>query len=327
MDSTTDRRLRLDAHVHLAGFDWEKHGSFYRKSESPLMALARMYLGLSPRAGDEEFDIAYVEWLARMVREAEHLDKVVLFALDGVYDSCGRLDPRTEAIISNDWAIEACGLHPDEFILGASIHPARPDAMDELERCAEAGAVCVKWVPPSQGMDASDPRFEPFYERMRDLGLVLTSHTGYEHSLRIVDQSLGDPERLRLPLEVGLKVVAGHAGTSGFYHRVEYFPNLVKMIQRYENLYADTSAILNPVRAPYRKRLLAEPVVGRLIQGTDFPVPPLPILWPFALGPAEAIRFQRVKNWFDRDILAKKAAGFPEEHFRRGHDVFLGAEH
>jgi predicted TIM-barrel fold metal-dependent hydrolase len=172
-------------------------------------------------------------------------------------------------------------------------------------------------------MDASDERYRKFYEKMRDLGLVLTSHTGYEHSLKTVDQSLGDPERLRLPLEVGLKVVAGHAGTSGFYHRVEYFPNLVKMIERYEDLYADTSAILNPVRAPYRKRLLAEPVVDRLIQGTDFPVPPLPILWPVALGPAEAIRFQRVKNWFDRDILAKKAAGFPEEHFRRGHDVFL----
>jgi len=37
-----------------------------------------------------------------------------------------------------------------------------------------------------------------------------------------------------------------------------------------------------------------------------------------------ALEIQLVKNPFDRDCIAKKEAGFPDEHFLRGHDVFLG---
>jgi len=177
-------------------------------------------------------------------------------------------------------------------------------------------------VPPSMGIDPADERYVPFYERMKDHGLVLTSHTGYEHSVFVVDQSLGDPARLRLPLEIGLTVVAGHAGTSGFIHKVEYFPNMVALCEEFDSLYADTSAIANPVRFPYREKLLSPPLLDRLIQGTDYPVPPTPILWPAAIGPLKAARIQATLNPFDRDYLGKVAAGFPLEQFHRGWDVF-----
>jgi hypothetical protein len=282
----------------------------------------RMMAGVGVRVSDEVFDIAYIDHLAMLVSEARYLDKALVFALDGLYDEQGRLDPRTETLVSNDWAIESVGRYPHLFVFGASIHPARPDAIDELDRCVEAGAVCVKWVPNSQGMDPSDRRYTKFYERMREHGLVLTSHTGYEHTVSVTDQSLGDPSRLRLPLELGLTVVAGHAGTSGFYHKVEYLPNLVRLIEEYENLYADTSAIANPVRFTYRERLLEPPLRDRLVQGTDYPVPPAPVLWPGVLGPVRAARLQAVRNPFDRDYLGKIAAGFPEEQFYRGHQLF-----
>lgn len=320
-------RLRIDAHVHLIALDGHKHKCFIaekRKKGIEAWYLRRL-VGVGRDAPDEELDIAYADRLATLVREAEQTDRALVFALDGLYDDGGRLDPRTEVILSNDWAIEVVRRHPDVFIFGASIHPARADALYELDRCAEAGAVCVKWVPPSQNIDASDSRYERFYERMREHGLVLTSHTGYEHSVFVTDQSLGDPRRLGLPLEMGLKVVAGHAGMSGWYHPVEYFPDFADMVCRYENLFGDTSAILAPERFPYRRRLLETPgVPERLIQGTDFPSPPLPVLWPLALGPARALEIQLVKNPFDRDCIAKKEAGFPDEHFLRGYDVFLG---
>lgn len=317
-------RLRLDAHVHLLGIDQREHKCFYAHPNSVVAFYVKRYVGARPGMTDAEVDDLYAEHLATMVRNAEHVDKALIFAMEGAYDSDGRLNPKTEAIISNDWAIQVCKRYPDEFLFGASIHPARPDALDELERCAAAGAVCVKWVPNSMNIDPADKRYEPFYDRMLELGLVLSSHTGYEHSVHVFDQSFGDPERLRLPLERGLKVVAGHAGTSGFYHRVEYFPNLVRLVNQYERLYADTSATANIIRASYRKRLLETPVVkDRLIQGTDYPVPPTPILWACTLGPLNALKIQLVKNPFDRDYLGKVAAGFPMEHFFRGHDVFL----
>lgn len=322
-----EARVRLDAHVHLIALDGARHGCFI--AEKRKKGIEAWYLRRLARVGrdlpDEELDIAYADRLATLVRQAEHVDQALVFALDGLYDDNGRLDPRTEVILSNDWAIEAVRRHPDVFVFGASVHPARADALEELDRCAEAGSVCVKWVPPSQNIDPSDRRYERFYERMGQHGMVLTSHTGYEHSVSVTDQSLGDPARLSLPLEVGLKVVAGHAGMSGWYHRTEYFGNFADMVGRYENLFGDTSAILAPERFPYRRRLLETPgVLDRLIQGTDFPSPPLPVLWPLALGPARALELQFMRNPFDRDCVAKRLAGFGEEHFLRGHDVFLG---
>jgi len=322
--TTEETRLRIDAHVHLMGADQEKHKCFI----SPAMrkSVTAWYLskmaGVSLRVSDEIFDLAYADHLARLVREASSLDKALIFGMDGLRDSAGALDPRTEALVSNDWTMEVVARHPDVFIFGASIHPARPDAIDELDRCAEAGAVCVKWVPPSMGIDPAEKRFTGFYRRMKEHGMVLTSHTGYEHSVFVIDQSLGDPERLRLPLELGLTVVAGHAGTSGFIHKVEYFPNMVKLCEEFKNLYADTSAIANPVRFTYRQRLLEPPLLDRLIQGTDYPVPPTPILWPGAIGPIKAARIQSTLNPFDRDYLGKIASGFPPEQFHRGWDVF-----
>ncbi len=325
-ESKTNGRLRLDAHVHLVGIDQKEHKCFYAHTNSVLAIYLKLWLGAGRGVSDVELDELYAEKIASYVREAACVDKAVLFAMEAAYDREGRPEPATEVVVSNDWTIEVCRRYPDEFLFGASIHPAREDALEELERCAEAGAVCVKWVPNSMNIDPGDSRYERFYGRMRELGLVLSSHTGYEHSVRIFDQSLGDPERLRLPLECGLKVVAGHAGTSGVQHRIEYFPNLVRLAGEYENLFADTSAIANLIRAPYRRRLLETPIVReRLIQGTDMPVPPMPILWPLAIGPIEALRIQAVKNSFDRDYLGKVAAGFPMEQFYRGHDVFLGS--
>lgn len=317
-------RVRLDAHVHLFGTDEKKHKCFVSESRRKglVARYLRMLVGVSPRVSDEVFDLAYADHLARLVSGAKYLDRALVFALDGLYTPDGKLDARTEMLVSNDWAIEAVRRHPDLFVLGASVHPARPDALDELDRCGEAGAVCVKWVPNSQGIDPSDRRYARFYERMLEHGMVLTSHTGYEHSVYVVDQSLGDPERLRLPLRLGLTVVAGHAGTSGFYHRVEYFPNLLRLVEEYPNLYADSSAMANPVRFTYLRRLLETPVADRLVQGTDYPVPPAPVLWPRAIGPLEALRIQVTANPFDRDCLGKAAAGFPVEQFYRGYEVF-----
>ena len=37
--------------------------------------------------------------------------------------------------------------HPRGMLFGASVHPYRHDALDELERCVAGGAVLMKWLP------------------------------------------------------------------------------------------------------------------------------------------------------------------------------------
>ena len=63
--------------------------------------------------------------------------------------------------VPNDYVIQLAHDH-EEFIPAVSIHPARPDAIDELERCLEGGAAMMKCLPNCQNIDCSDDRFRPF---------------------------------------------------------------------------------------------------------------------------------------------------------------------
>ena len=74
---------------------------------------------------------------------------------------------------------------------------------------------CYKWLPPIQHIDPANQRLVPFYLRLKELGLPLLSHTGSEHSFTRARNELGDPERLRLPLSLGVTVIAAHAAGSG----------------------------------------------------------------------------------------------------------------
>jgi len=108
---------------------------------------------------------------------------------------------------------------------GISIHPARSDAREELDRCLEGGAVLLKCLPNCQNIDWSDRRYTGFLERMAEAGLPLLAHTGGEHTLPVVDARLADPRVLVRPLEIGVTCIAAHCGTaSGLLKRARGFP-------------------------------------------------------------------------------------------------------
>jgi hypothetical protein len=67
------------------------------------------------------------------------------------------------------------------------------------------------------GLDPSDERCIPFYKKCKELGLVILCHTGREHSVDagFHDNELGNPLRLRLPLDMGVTVIAAHCATEG----------------------------------------------------------------------------------------------------------------
>ena len=123
----------------------------------------------------------------------------------------GRLNrTHTDLLVSNTYVLNVAKPYPDEFLAGVSINPQRRDAIEEVARCAEAGSALVKVLPNAQEFDPGSPAYIPFYRALARHGLPLLSHVGYEFSLIGKDQSVGDPDRLRVPLDEGVTVIAAH---------------------------------------------------------------------------------------------------------------------
>jgi uncharacterized protein len=240
-------------------------------------------------AGVKWNDTIEEDYIARLVDQARHFPvpgRFYLYAMDHTYRPDGTRDDRwTEFYVSNETIFEIAQQHPDIFVPVISVHPYRPDALDELRRWAEQGARQVKWLPNTQGMNPSDPAIVPFYEIMRAYDMVLLSHTGDEHAIAWQSQELGNPQLLQLPLEMGVKVVALHAASHGHVrdyddprHRcADAFDLLLRMMDdpRWDELlYADLSAVIffNHLERPLRVLLGREDLHHRLINGSDYPL-------------------------------------------------------
>ena len=78
---------------------------------------------------------------------------------------------------------------------------------------------------------------------------------------------------LELPLQCGVKVIAAHCGTKSGLFDPEYFHVFSEMIQRHPNLYGDSSAFNVPIRGRHVRKCLVEPLAGRILHGSDYPVP------------------------------------------------------
>ena len=57
---------------------------------------------------------------------------------------------------------------------------------------------------------------EPFYRKMKEHDIILLSHGGKEQAVEAEeDQELGNPLRLRKPLDMGVRVIIAHAASLG----------------------------------------------------------------------------------------------------------------
>jgi len=231
--------------------------------------------------------------------------------MDGVYGSDGRLDRAyTEFLISNDYVLEIVRRYPMEFLAGVSINPQRRDAIDEVHRCADAGAVLVKVLPNAQQFNPADPQYKPFYRALAERQLPFLSHVGYEFSLIGKDQSMGDPDRLRLALDEGTTVIAAHACSYGLILYEKFLPTFQEFATRYPHFYADISALTHPNRFMMLLHLRRHPELhDRLLFGTDYP---LSVFHLPAWGrvPFRSLRAMiRTKNRFDRQVSVCRELG------------------
>ncbi len=316
-----------DCHVHLAALPDGGNGCYIspRMLKSPLFRFLVWQQGLDLKHAAQSNE-KYVANLLSELRSSRHVGRAVLLGMDGVYDGQGKLDQQaTEFLIANDYVLQLARTCPDDFWAGVSVNPQRRDAVEELERCAQAGAKLVKWLPNAQQFDPADRRYLPFYRELARLRLPLLSHVGYEFSLIGKDQSAGDPNKLRLALEEGVTVIAAHGCSHGLVFHEKFYPTFLGLAGSYPNFFSDISALSLPNRLGMLLRLRKHPELhSRLIFGTDYPLPVFRWAGYGRVG-REAMREMRTSNRFDRQhalcsglgigfasiesILQRKAAG------------------
>ncbi len=228
--------MAVDAHIHV--FCWGDNpgeGFLSRRSRDAwLTRLLLRWTGLYKEQGETISD----KIRSRLLREvaASRLDYAVVLAQDAIYREDGsRDDAATDFYVSNRYVIELAQRSP-KILAGCSINPIRKDALDELDRCHAAGCRLVKIHTAIQGVDPARARFDPFYRRARELGVVLMFHTGYEHACKVRAQEFADPCRLGRVLDRGGAVVAAHCGTCAFFDPVDYYPNFSRMMQRHDTI-------------------------------------------------------------------------------------------
>lgn len=310
----------IDAHVHLIGNGSGGTGCWLRR-RGPQRVLENFMLreiGLTSADLRRNFDELYVERLLAMIRAAG-LSHVLLLAQENVYHERGEIIPdRAAFYVPNSWVLELARRYP-EFVPAVSIHPARPDALDELERCIEGGAAVMKCLPNCQNIDPRVPRYRKFWERMAEAGLPLLAHTGGERVLPVVRPDLANPRVLETPLDIGVTVIAAHCGSAAGLGAADFFLEWYEMIKHHPRFYGDTSAWSFPGKFRHLDQLLEPNVCARLVHGSDFPVPVQPV-WAWlarCLSWSDYRRIRKISNPLARDLAMKRALRFPEEVFTR----------
>lgn len=317
-----DRLPPIDVHVHLLGNGLAGSGCRLRTPwwQAPFLQIMAWDIGLKISYEDPEFDGAYVAQLRRWLSQSS-LGAVVLLACDETYSVSGQKRTDLTALhVPNEYVFEVCR-SDRRFLPGVSIHPARADALAELDRAVEQGAVLLKLLPCMHMVDPNDRRYLRFWERMAELGLPLLAHTGGEFTLPNHRPDLQTPACLQLPLECGVKVIAAHCGSRALPWDHDYFGVFRGMQDRYPNLYGDLAALSQPAHLSTLARLRKTPT--RILHGTDYPVV-TSVIWSRLRGWLDHASLQRIRaerNPLERKVELTRALGFPERVFREAWSV------
>jgi predicted TIM-barrel fold metal-dependent hydrolase len=319
----------IDMHAHIAGIGAGDSGCYV----SPDLRNNWRYdiylkaFGLTQQELEEHGDQLVFENISQRLAASRQVGGAVILALDGVVNRAGELDlEQTELYIPDDFVARETARY-DNLFFGASINPYRKDALQRLKQAKVAGAVLVKWLPAIQQIDPSDFSLTPFYRELVVLELPLLVHTGAEHSFSRANDDLSDPMLLRLPLDLGVTVIAAHVATTGKTDGKSDFERLLELFPEYPNLYADISSLTQLNKRWYLPKVLDHPEIhDRLLYGSDFPMLETglfgvrlvsPWYFPFRLGWTRLRQIAGIENLWDRDLELKKALGFEEEIFTR----------
>lgn len=323
LDREIPRRGYLDAHAHIPCVGAGDSGCYVHPdlADSFRFDFYLRGFGITREELERHGDELVARRLSRTVSASRYVRSAVILALDGVVrdDTIDR--SATRVYIPNEFAARmADGYANLEF--GASVHPDRSDWRERLVDADRNGAVLVKWFPAVMDIDPSDRRHVEYYRTLVELDLPLLVHVGHERALGDVDNALGDPAKLALPLNEGVTVIAAHIGTGGEYQGQASQERLLSMFPDYPNLYADISGLTRINKIGHLVEALDAPgAAERLLYGSDWPFQFFPLVSPFFHWPdvdlSTAKTIQNMDNRLDRDVVLKRALGVPPAVFER----------
>jgi predicted TIM-barrel fold metal-dependent hydrolase len=296
-DDVDPARL-VDHHVHIAGLGSNGSRAFVnakmRTWKHPFHRVKfKVYMSSAGVDDEHRADAQLFQRLTDLVANTPNHGKHRLLAFDKNYGTDGSVNlEKTEFYVPNEYVFKLAEQHPDMFVPNISVNPYRPDVIAELDKWAKRGARVVKWLPNAMGIDPSDPRCDPFYQKMKELDLILLSHGGEEKAVEAAeDQKLGNPLLLRRPLDHGVKVIVAHCAGLGtnedldspdrpLVHNFDLFLRLMDE-KRYEGLvFGEISAMtqFNRLGKPLTTILEREDLHERLVNGSDYPLPAVNVL-------------------------------------------------
>lgn len=283
----------LDAHVHVVGLGRGDTGCRVgERLTSPTNPAEyfkfTLFMSAAGVTDESRADQQYIGRLADLVRTQTPHGRLLLFAFDQAYGEDGLPRPdESEFYTPNDYVTALAKASPELFVACASVHPYRADAVDALEKAVAEGAVAVKWLPNSMGIDPSSAKCDTFYDAMARLRIPLISHAGEEKAVHAEEkQRFGNPLLLRRALGKGVTVAVAHCASLGtnpdldapagapWVDNFELFMRLMREREWVGRLYGEISALtlVNRLGTPLKTLLEEEGLHARLISGSDYPV-------------------------------------------------------
>ena len=285
----------VDFHTHVVATGTSVKDAFVNSKMRSGINLERFkFLIYASAAGVKNIDNADQEYLTRLVRLAratKRQGRYRILGFDKYYKPDGIVDlTKTNMYVPNDYIIELARQYADVFLPVISLHPYRRDALEELDKWANAGVKYIKWLPNAMGMDPANRAIEPFYRKMKEHKMILLSHGGEEQAVQAEeDQELGNPLRLRKPLDMGIRVIIAHAASLGSCadldngqgnnaKKANCFDLFLRLMDeaKYRGLlFGEISAMLqfNRMPGPFSTLLKRQDLHPRLINGSDYPLP------------------------------------------------------
>jgi predicted TIM-barrel fold metal-dependent hydrolase len=323
----------IDVHLHIGG---KGNSSPCKMSKKFLLSPAYLYMvvrsGISLDELSRDHDTALRRTMIERLNNAPSVDFGVFLAFDSVYKENGELDEENSNMVTpNDYVMDIAKSNP-KVLFGASVHPNRgpKKGIEEIDRCIERGAVLNKWIPNSQIFDPSNRKYKWFYRKLADENLPLLCHTGPEHAIPVVKteyQELGDPRKLRLALDMGVKVIAAHCATSFFSWEKSYLDELYEMFDEREkrgwNLYTDISAMCTLFRTSIIDAVLKKIPHDRMVLGSDYPVPvdDMPPQFIETLTFEKYHEIAKIENPIEKNYRQLLAMNFPKEAMTKASSI------
>ncbi len=147
-----------------------------------------------------------------------------------------------------------------------SINPTDEAFRERIRVLRENGIPGIKLHPNYQGIRLDDPALVPFFAELRDAGLFVISHCGFDPGY-VHAPSVAGPHEIAALLRAvpGLRFVAAHVG--GEY---DNDPGAVDSLLEFPNCLIDTAVMYLRYGADEPRRIVSTWPADRIVFGTDY---------------------------------------------------------